>query len=66
MESIFNNLREYATNISEEFVDDYLTIPELQQRFIDQVVDYAEGCCETEQEILCFVDGFLINLYEAL
>ena len=25
--------------------------------YIDQVVDYAEGCCETEQEILCFVDG---------
>ena len=66
MESIFDNLREYVTNISWEFIDDYLTTPELQQRFIDQVVDYAEGCCDTEQQVLCFIDGLLINLYETL
>jgi hypothetical protein len=56
-------LRKFVTELSDEFVDDYLTTPELQQRFIKQVVDYAKGCCETEQEIYCFVDGLLMNLY---
>lgn len=54
-------LRKFITELSEDFVDDYLTTPELQQRFIDQVVDYAEGSCETEQEIYCFVDGLLMS-----
>ena len=45
------NLNEYVTELSNDFTDDYLTTPELQQRFIDQVVNYAEGCCETEQEL---------------
>ncbi len=54
---------ETITALSEDFVDDYLTTPELQQRFINQVFDYAEGCCETEQELLCFIDGLLINFY---
>jgi len=40
-----------------------LITPELKQRFIDQVFNYADGCCETEQEIYCFIDGLLINLY---
>jgi hypothetical protein len=57
------NLTEYVTELSENFTYDYLTTPELQQRFIDQVVNYAEGCCKTEQEMLCFVDGLLMNLY---
>ena len=52
----------FATALSKDFIDTHLTTPELQQRFIDQVVDYVEGCCETEQEIYCFVDGLLINL----
>ena len=56
-----NELRNYVTELSEDFVDDYLTTPELQQRFIDQVMDYAEGCCETGQEICCFVDGLLMT-----
>jgi hypothetical protein len=54
---------ETITALSEDFIDDYLTTPELQQRFINQVFDYAEGCCETEQELLCFIDGLLINFY---
>ena len=37
--------------LSEDFVDDYLTTPELQQRFVDQVFDYANNCCETDQEL---------------
>ena len=57
------NLTEYVTELSNDFTDDYLITPELQQRFIDQVVDYGEGCCETEQELLCYVDGLLMNLY---
>jgi len=55
--------RDFVSDLSEEFVEDYLTTPELQQKFIDQVLDYAEGCCETEQELYCFVDGLLMNLY---
>lgn len=55
--------KQFITELSEDFVDDYLTTPELQQRFIEQVFDYADGCCETEQELLCFVDGLLMNLY---
>lgn len=57
------NLTQYVTELSNEFIDDYLITPELQQQFINQVVNYAEGCCKTEQELLCFVDGLLINLY---
>jgi len=59
-----DELIKFVTDLSEDFVDDYLTTPELQQRFIDQVVDYAWGCCETHPEILCFVDGLLMNLYK--
>jgi hypothetical protein len=55
--------KQFITELSNDFIDDYLTTPELQQKFINQVFDYAEGCCETEQELLCFVDGLLINLY---
>jgi len=47
--------------LSNDFVDDYLTTPELQQRFVDQVFDYANGCCETDQELFCYVDGLLTN-----
>jgi hypothetical protein len=53
---------ESITELSNDFTDDYLTTPELQQRFINQVFDYASGCCETEQEVYCFVDGLLMNL----
>ena len=52
---------ETITELSEDFTDDYLTTPELKQRFIDQVFDYGNGCCETEQELYCFIDGLLIN-----
>lgn len=47
--------------LSEDFVDDYLTTPELQQRFVDQVFDYANNCCETDQELFCYIDGLLTN-----
>jgi hypothetical protein len=53
----------FITEVSNDFTDDYLTTSELQQKFINQVVDYANGCCETESEIHCFIDGLLINLY---
>ncbi len=56
-------LIQFTTKLSNDFIDTHLTTPELQQRFIDQVVDYVEGCCETEREIFCFVDGLLMNLY---
>jgi hypothetical protein len=62
--NLIKNLTKYVTELSDDFANDYLTTPELKQRFIDQVVSYAEGgCCETEQELLCFVDGLLMNLY---
>jgi hypothetical protein len=54
----------FTTELSKDFIEVYLTTPELQQRFINQVVDYAEHCCENEREYFCFVDGLLINLYE--
>jgi hypothetical protein len=58
------NTREFITELSEDFTDDYLVTPELQQRFIEQVLDYVEGeCCTTEQELYCFVDGLLMNIY---
>jgi hypothetical protein len=57
-----NDLKEYVIELSNEFTDNYLTTPELQQRFINQVVDYGSGCCETEQELLCYVDGLLMTL----
>jgi len=41
------SVKMYVTELSEDFKDSYLTTPELQQRFIDQVVDYYEGCVET-------------------
>jgi len=53
---------ETITELSEDFTDDYLTTPELKQRFIDQVFDYGNGCCNTEQELYCFIDGLLMNL----
>lgn len=40
-----------------------LTTPELKQRFIEQVFNYADGCCETIHELYCFIDGLLMNLY---
>jgi hypothetical protein len=54
---------ETITDLSNDFTDVYLTTPELQQRFIKQVFDYSEACCETEGEVLCFIDGLLMNLY---
>lgn len=62
--TLIDNLRQFITNLSEDFVDDYLTTSELKQKFIDKVVDYAESCCETDQELYCFIDGLLMNLYE--
>jgi hypothetical protein len=49
-------------NLSEEFYQDHLTTPELQQKFIDQVFDYAKDCVETDQELYCFIDGLLMDL----
>ena len=58
------NTREFITELSEDFTDEYLVTPELQQRFIEQVLDYVVGeCCTTEQELYCFVDGLLMNIY---
>lgn len=56
------HLKQYVIDLAEEFTDDYLTTPKLKKQFIEQVVDYGEGCCETYQELLCFVDGLLMNL----
>lgn len=53
--------KEIITQLSEDFTDDYLTTPELKQRFIDTVFDYVSGCCETDQELFCFIDGLLMN-----
>jgi hypothetical protein len=53
---------ETITDLSDDF--DILTTPELKQRFIEHVYSYAlDGCCETEQELYCFIDGLLMNLY---
>jgi hypothetical protein len=54
---------ETITELSEDFIDDCLTTPELQQRFINQVFDYANDCCETDQELYCYIDGLLMNIY---
>ena len=59
------NTREFITKLSEDFTDDYLATSELQQRFIEQVLNYVDsGCCTTEQELYCFVDGLLMNIYK--
>jgi hypothetical protein len=58
------NLREYTTNTAEDFVGTHLITGEQVGKFIEQVLDYAENCCETEQELLCFIDGLLMNFYE--
>jgi hypothetical protein len=54
---------EHITEWAEDFTETHLTTPELKQRFIDQVFDYANGCCETERELCCFIDGLLMNIY---
>jgi hypothetical protein len=56
-----NDLRNYVTELSEDFMADYLITPAKQEWFINQVVSYAEDCCKTEQEISCFVDGLLMT-----
>ena len=56
------NLKKYVTELSNDFTEDYLITPELKKRFIKQVINYADDCCETEQELLCFVDGLLMSL----
>ena len=53
------NLKKYVTELSNDFTEDYLTTAKLKKQFINQVVDYGDGCCETEQELLCYVDGLL-------
>lgn len=57
-----NDLKTYVIELSNDFTDDYLTTSELQQRFINQVIDYGSECCKTEQELLCYVDGLLMNI----
>jgi hypothetical protein len=52
---------ETITELADDF--DTLTTPELKKRFIEQVFSYSEGCCEMEQELYCFIDGLLMNLY---
>ena len=52
---------ETITELADDF-EGILTTPELKKRFIEQVFDYSEGCCETEQELYCFIDGLLMNL----
>jgi hypothetical protein len=54
---------EVITALANDDFAHILTTPELKQRFIDQVFNYADGCCETEQELYCFIDGLLMNLY---
>jgi len=54
---------EVITALANDDFAHILTTPELKQRFIDQVFNYAGGCCETEQEIYCFIDGLLMNLH---
>jgi hypothetical protein len=54
---------EVITALANDDFAHILTTPELKQRFIDQVYNYADGCCETEQELYCFIDGLLMNLY---
>lgn len=57
-----DDLINFVTELSDDFTDEYLTSLELKHQFIVQVVDYAKDCCETEQELLCFIDGYLYNL----
>jgi hypothetical protein len=54
---------EHITEWAEDFTETHLTTPELKQRFINQVFDYANGCCENERELCCFIDGLLMNIY---
>jgi hypothetical protein len=54
---------EVITALANDDFAHILTTPELKQRFIEQVYNYADGCCETEQELYCFIDGLLMNLY---
>jgi hypothetical protein len=54
---------EVITALANDDFAHILTTPELKQRFIEQVYSYADGCCETEQELYCFIDGLLMNLY---
>jgi hypothetical protein len=56
------NLKKYVTKLSNDYTEDYLITPQLKKQFINQVVNYGEGCCETEQELLCFIDGLLMSL----
>ena len=49
------------TELADDF--DELTTPELKRYFIEQVFNYSLGCCETKQELYCFVDGLIMNLY---
>jgi hypothetical protein len=56
---LIDDLKQYITNLSGDF-DEYLTTPELKQKFIDQVFNYASNCCETDQEMFCFIDGLLM------
>jgi hypothetical protein len=54
---------ERVTELAEDFTEDHLVTPELKQRFIKQVFDYANDCCETERELCCFIDGLLMDIY---
>ena len=56
------NLKKYVLELSNDYTEDYLITPELKKQFIKQVMNYADGCCETDQELLCFVDGLLMSL----
>jgi hypothetical protein len=60
--TLIDDLKLFITDLSEDFTEEYLTTPELKQSFIDQVYDYASGCCETDQEMYCYIDGLLMNL----
>lgn len=47
------------TELSDDFMDDYLITEERRQKFIEQVVDYASNTCHTWKEVYSFVDGLL-------
>jgi len=49
--------------MSEDFTEDYLVTAELRDKFIKDVFDYVSNCCETEQEMYCFVDGYLWDFF---
>jgi nucleoid-associated protein YejK len=53
--------KEWITKLSEDFVEEFGMTKEKQQKFIEQVFSYANDCCETEQEIYCFIDGLLMD-----